>query len=104
MNCTVDKAMNMTEIEENLHRIPNWDADWGGNLYGKYHLLKEIKTKSWRESMHVLSIIDELAEKENHHPDIELGWGYINVKLKTHSAEGVTETDFVMAEKIEDIL
>lgn len=44
-----------------------------------------------------------LAEQEGHHPDIEVGWSYLRVRLTTHAAKGLTDNDFIMAAKIDSL-
>ncbi len=45
--------------------------------------------------------VGEVAEAEQHHPDIELGWGYVKIKLQTHDVGGLHENDFIVAGKID---
>ena len=47
--------------------------------------------------------VGDIAEKENHHPDISFGWGYCKVKIFTHAIKGLHESDFVLAAKIDKI-
>ena len=47
--------------------------------------------------------IGDLAEEENHHPDITFGWGYCKIKIFTHAIEGLAESDFILAAKIDQI-
>ena len=45
----------------------------------------------------------QIAENENHHPDINFGWGYCNIKIFTHAIKGLAESDFILAAKIDQI-
>ena len=47
--------------------------------------------------------IAEISEKENHHPDISFGWGYAKIIITTHAIEGLSENDFILAAKIDQI-
>ena len=47
--------------------------------------------------------VGEISEKENHHPDILFGWGYAKVMITTHAIEGLSENDFILAAKIDQI-
>ena len=47
--------------------------------------------------------IGEISEKENHHPDISFGWGYAKIAITTHAIEGLSENDFILAAKIDQI-
>jgi len=48
--------------------------------------------------------LSEVAEKEGHHPDICFGWGQVQVKIWTHKIDGLTESDFILAAKIDQVL
>ena len=67
-------------------------------------LHRQIKTPDFLTAFSLLAAITPLAEKANHHPDIELGWGYLRIKLTTHDAGGVTEKDRKLAEKIDRVV
>jgi len=67
----------------------------------EHHLEKEYKFKNFREALDFTNRVGEVAEKENHHPDIYLAWGKVKTTLWTHKIDGLTESDFVMAAKIE---
>ena len=45
----------------------------------------------------------KISEKEGHHPDIKFGWGYSEIKITTHSIKGLSENDFILASKIDNI-
>ena len=47
--------------------------------------------------------VGNIAEEENHHPDISFGWGYCKVKIFTHAIKGLAESDFILAAKIDKI-
>ena len=55
------------------------------------------------ESQSFVNKIGDIAEKENHHPDISFGWGYCKVKIFTHAIKGLAESDFILAAKIDKI-
>ncbi len=73
----------------------------GWQVIQEHHLEKEYKFKDFRQGLDFTNRVGELAEKENHHPDIYLAWGKVKVTLWTHKIDGLTESDFVMAAKIE---
>ncbi len=77
-----------------LAAIPGWSAADGW-------LRREYATDGWRTTMLVVNAIAFVAEAGNHHPDLEVHWGSVVVQLQTHSAGGITEKDFQMAEQIE---
>ncbi len=81
-----------------LKDVPGWriadDGKW---------LLKTYKFKNFVTALAFVNKVGEVAESENHHPDLGLGWGYVNISLQTHAAGGLHENDFILAAKIEKI-
>jgi len=74
--------------------------DW--RVVQEHHLEKEFKFKDFREALDFTNRIGEIAEARNHHPDIYLAWGKVRVTIWTHKIDGLTESDFVLAAKIEE--
>ncbi len=68
-----------------------------------HHLEKEFTFKDFREALDFTNRVGELAEGQGHHPDIYLAWGKVKITLWTHKIGGLTESDFVMAAKIEQL-
>ena len=64
----------------------------------------EVKTKDFMTSFRIVEAITPLAEAAQHHPDLELGWGYVRITLTTHDAGGVTEKDHALAKQIDAAL
>ncbi|HVF12331.1 MAG TPA: 4a-hydroxytetrahydrobiopterin dehydratase [Actinomycetota bacterium] len=64
-------------------------------------LRREMDFSDFLSAFATATAIALLAEQEGHHPDIEVGWGYLRVRLTTHAAKGLTENDFIMAAKID---
>lgn len=67
------------------------------------YLIKEFKFADFKAALLFVNKIGELAETANHHPDIELGWGKVKVKLTTHSEGAVTEKDHNLAQQIDNL-
>ncbi|HJU84113.1 MAG TPA: 4a-hydroxytetrahydrobiopterin dehydratase [Holophagaceae bacterium] len=67
-------------------------------------LHREVKTPDFLTAFAIVAAITPLAEKAGHHPDLELGWGYVRITLTTHDAGGVTEKDHALANKIDGIV
>ena len=67
-------------------------------------LIKEFKFKNFEESQKFVNKVGDIAEIENHHPDILFGWGYCKVKIFTHAIKGLAESDFILAAKIDKII
>ena len=74
--------------------------DW--QVVKEHHLEKEFKFKDFREALDFTNRVGEIAEARNHHPDIYLAWGKVKVTIWTHKIDGLTESDFVLAAKIEE--
>jgi 4a-hydroxytetrahydrobiopterin dehydratase len=75
--------------------VPAWTRD------GNQTLEREFSFDNFRDAFGFVARAALVAEAEQHHPDIELGWGRASFKLTTHAASGLTRNDFVMAAKID---
>ena len=69
-----------------------------------HHLSKTWIFPDFVEALAWVNRVGELAEKEGHHPDIHLTWGKVRIDIWTHKIDGLTESDFVLAAKIDDLL
>ena len=83
------------EIKPLAQQLPDWDIVDG------HHLDRTYKFKNFRDALDFTNKVGELAEEQGHHPDIYLSWGKVGIRLWTHKIDGLTESDFVMAAKIE---
>jgi len=68
-----------------------------------YYLNKIMKFKNFLESLKFVNKISLIAEKENHHPDLKFGWGYVEITILTHAIKGLSESDFILASKIDKL-
>ena len=89
------------EIHKYLKKVDGWDVK--SNNDSSFYLIKDFKFKNFRESQNFINRVGDLAEKENHHPDISFGWGYCTIKIFTHAIKGLAESDFILAAKIDKI-
>jgi len=71
----------------------------GWQLVRHHHLEKEYRFSNFREALDFTNRVGELAERQNHHPDIYLAWGKVKVTIWTHKVDGLTESDFFFAAK-----
>ena len=78
-------------------QLPHWQLQQGC-------LVRRYRTHDWKVSLMVVNAIGHLAEAAFHHPDLELSYAGVVVKLTTHSAGGITNKDFALAEKIEQFV
>lgn len=84
---------------ENLHQ--QLEGDWV--IVDEHHLEKEYKLSNFRQALDFTNRVGELAESEGHHPDIYLSWGKVRLKIWTHKIDGLTESDFVLAAKADEL-
>lgn len=82
------------KLKELTSRLGN-----GWQVIDEHHLKKEFKFKDFAEALAFTNRVGEVAEKENHHPDILLTWGKVTITLCTHSIDGLAESDFILAAK-----
>jgi len=75
------------------------ERPWGRET--NKQLTRSFKFRNFRDAFGFASRIALLAESEGHHPDLEIGWGRVEVSLTTHVAGGLTDNDFIMAAKID---
>ncbi len=85
-------------INEKLkNNLQSWSYD------GKW-IRKIYKTHSWKGTMMAINTIGHLAEVAWHHPDLVASYAFVEVKLMTHDKKGITDLDFELAQKIDDVL
>jgi 4a-hydroxytetrahydrobiopterin dehydratase len=83
------------EIKNLIKELNGWE------VVEHHHLRKAFEFKNFRESLNFVNRIGELAEEQGHHPDIFFGWGHAEVSIWTHKIDGLTESDFILAAKID---
>ena len=89
------KGKELEKLAKELKR------DW--KVVDQHHLEREFKFKDFREALHFTNRVGELAESQGHHPDIYLAWGKVKLKIWTHKIDGLTESDLVMAAKVDQL-
>jgi 4a-hydroxytetrahydrobiopterin dehydratase len=83
------------ELERLRRQVPGWE------VVEKHHLRRRFRFKNFRESLSFVTRVGELAEEQGHHPDIGFGWGYADISVWTHKIDGLTESDFIFAAKVD---
>ena len=73
----------------------------GWEVVGEHHLSKEYKFKNFADALAFVNRVGRVAEAEGHHPDISFGWGYARVEIHTHAIDGLSESDFILAARID---
>ena len=94
-------AFDITEIHKYLKKVDDWDVK--KNKDEIYFLEKNFKFKNFSESQKFVNEVGNIAEAEEHHPDIIFGWGYAKIQIFTHKIKGLVESDFILAAKIDKI-
>ena len=90
-------GFNINEIHKYLKKIDGWEVKEENKE--TYYLIKEFKFNNFLESHNFVNQVGNIAEQEDHHPDIWFGWGYARIKIFTHAIKGLHESDFVLAAK-----
>lgn len=86
------------EIQARLQaELPHWYFEDGW-------LRRKYKTSGWKSTLMVVNTVGHLAEAAWHHPDLTVSYAFVVVKLATHSAKGITDKDFALAAKIEEVI
>jgi 4a-hydroxytetrahydrobiopterin dehydratase len=79
------------------HQLPNW------KVVDEHQVSRVFKFPDFKNALQFVNRVGELAEEQGHHPDVFLAWGKVEITLWTHAVNGLTESDFVMAAKIDQI-
>ncbi len=80
-----------------VKNLPDWTFEAGC-------LQRTYRTGGWKATMMVANVIGHLAEAAWHHPEVNLSYAAVQVRLSTHSANGITDKDFALAQKIEQVV
>jgi 4a-hydroxytetrahydrobiopterin dehydratase len=78
-------------------QVPGWD------VIDDHHLSKSYKFPDFVTALAFVNRVGEVAEQEGHHPDIYLSWGKVEIRIWTHKINGLTESDFILAAKIDRV-
>ena len=84
------------EVEALLAGLPLWRPSEDGRVIYRRYAFRDFKA-----AFAFASTIASVAERQNHHPDLRLGWGYVEVDLQTHAIGGLHRNDFIVAAQIE---
>jgi 4a-hydroxytetrahydrobiopterin dehydratase len=98
MTAEQPKTYSEPEIQQRLaDELPHW-------TYEKGWIRRKYRTSGWKATLMVVNTVGHLAEAAWHHPDLSVSYAFVIVKLVTHSAKGITDKDFALARKIEEIV
>jgi len=83
------------ELQTLHHLVPAW------TVTNAHHIYREFRFPDFKQALDFVNSVGALAEEQGHHPDILLAWGKAGITLWTHKIDGLTESDFIMAAKID---
>jgi len=97
-NVSNEQTYTDEEVEARLKtELPHWYLENGW-------IRRKYKTSGWKSTLMVVTTVGHLAEAAFHHPDISLSYAFVIVKLTNHAAKGITNKDFELAKKIEQVI
>lgn len=90
-------ALKGTPLHDLSLQLPNW------NVMDEHHLTRSFKFPDFQKALDFVNRVGAVAEEQGHHPDILLAWGRAEITIWTHRVDGLTESDFILAAKIDQI-
>jgi 4a-hydroxytetrahydrobiopterin dehydratase len=81
-----------------LEQLPDWEVVDG------HHLTRTWRFPDFRTGLRFVDRVGDVADAEDHHPEIRLGWGRVTLDIWTHTIDGLNESDFILAAKCETVL
>jgi 4a-hydroxytetrahydrobiopterin dehydratase len=90
--------MKGRELTRILQLVPEWRA------VDEHHITRMFGFPDFKQALDFVNRVGEIAEDQGHHPDIYLTWGKVDLTLWTHKIDGLTESDFIMAARIDRVL
>ena len=88
----------LPKAQELLKEIPDWQLSGDGKT-----ISRTFKFNNFAEALAFANNVGAIAEEENHHPDMLVAWGKVTIELSTHSIGGLSENDFILAAKVDQI-
>jgi 4a-hydroxytetrahydrobiopterin dehydratase len=93
-----DETYSDQQVEARLkEELPHWYLENGW-------IRRKYKTSGWKATLMVVNTVGHLAEAAFHHPDLTVSYAFVIVKLMNHAAKGITDKDFALARKIEEVI
>ena len=85
------------ELDNLKRQVPGWD------VVNEHHLKKIYPFPDFMKALGFVNQAGAIAEQQGHHPDLYLSWGKVGVEIWTHKIDGLTESDFILAAKLDQI-
>jgi 4a-hydroxytetrahydrobiopterin dehydratase len=89
--------LNAQDIKAWLKKLPNWDLE-------KKTIERVFEFDDFSQAIEFVNGVAEIAEEDDHHPDIDIRYSKVTLRLSTHSEGGLTDLDFEVAEKIDTLV
>ena len=93
---------DISEIHKYQKKVDGWNILKDEKKI--FFLNKKFQFKNFLDSQNFVNKVGQISENEGHHPDISFGWGYAEIKITTHAIEGLSENDFILAAKIDQLI
>lgn len=90
-------ALKGQQLADLQQQVPQWQ------VVREHHLTRDFKFPDFLQALEFVNRVGAVAEEQGHHPDILLTWGRVEITLWTHKIDGLTESDFIMAAKIDQL-
>lgn len=94
-----EHAMSRAQIADWIVALPGWALAPDAS-----DLRKDFKFPDFAAALAFVNAVGSIAERENHHPDVEFGWGRCRIRFSTHDVGGISRNDFICAAKVEALL
>lgn len=91
------KGNDLASIYRQLPQSDQW------KVLNEHHITRTFTFPDFKQALNFVNRVGALAEEQGHHPDIVLAWGKVEITLWTHKVDGLTESDFIMAAKIDKL-
>ena len=91
-------AFTRAQAEDLMAKVPDWKLSEDGTMLNRLYGFKDFA-----KALAFTNEVGKVAEAQWHHPDMSVSWGKVEVTFTTHSVHGLTENDFIMAAKVNDI-
>lgn len=99
-SCNKDSIkLTKEDVDEYLKQVPLW-----GPTKDYLYIERKLQFKNFKQTMFFINALAYVCEVEGHHPDVEFGFNYCNIKFTTHELNSLSINDFICAKKIDDLL
>jgi 4a-hydroxytetrahydrobiopterin dehydratase len=89
--------LTASQTAELLPHVKGWD------VVNDHHLVKRYTFPNFARALDFVNRVGVVADEQNHHPDVYLAWGKVKLEIWTHKIDGLTESDFIFAAKIDQL-